>query len=62
MEEQVFSKKKTVLEYDEETGHDELIEKLSELIEDLGFDYDRMSISGQQAYTDICSIVAKLSQ
>ena len=40
----------------------ELLEKLSELIEDLGFDYDRMSQSGQQTYTEICSILALLNQ
>ena len=42
--------------------HDKLLEKLSELIGDLGFDYDRMSQSGQQTYEEICSIMAQLSQ
>ena len=42
--------------------HDDLIAKLSELIEDLGFDYDRMSQSGQQTYNEICSIIAQLNK
>lgn len=42
--------------------HDELLSKLSELLEDLGFDYDRMSSSGQQTYDEIMSIMAKLVQ
>ena len=41
---------------------DELLAKLSELVEDLGFDYDRMSQSGQQTYCEICSVIAKLNQ
>ena len=43
-------------------GQDELLVKLSELIEDLGFDYDRMSRSGQETYEEICSIMAQLDQ
>ena len=39
---------------------DKSLEKLLELIEDLGFDYDRMSRSGQETYEEILSIVAKL--
>lgn len=42
--------------------HDALLVKLSELIEDLGFDYDRMSQSGQETYTEICSVLAQLKQ
>lgn len=41
---------------------DELIAKLSELIEDLSFDYDRMSQAGRETYTEICSIMAQLTQ
>ena len=41
---------------------DKLLEKLSELLEDLGFDYDRMSASGQQTYTEIMSIMAELME
>lgn len=41
---------------------DELLAKLSELVEDLGFDYGRMSQSGQQTYTEICSVVAQLNE
>lgn len=39
---------------------DEIIEKLSELLEDLGFDYDRMSYSGKETYEEIMSLVARL--
>lgn len=39
---------------------DQLIQKLSELLEDLGFDYDRFSTSGKQTYEEIMSLVAKL--
>lgn len=39
---------------------DELIQKLSELLEDLGFDYDRFSNSGKQTYDEVMSLIAKL--
>lgn len=39
---------------------DQTIQKLRELIEDLGFDYDRMSQAGQQTYDEICSVLNKL--
>lgn len=39
---------------------DKAIEKLSELIEDLGWDYDRMSSSGQETYEQICSLLVLL--
>ena len=38
----------------------QLIQKLSELLEDLGFDYDRFSTSGKQTYEETMSLVAKL--
>lgn len=41
---------------------DTLIQKLSELLEDLGFDYDRLSNSGKETYDEICSILVKLTQ
>lgn len=41
-------------------NEDQLLEKLSELIDDLGFDYDRMSRSGQMVYNEICSVIEKL--
>ncbi len=41
-------------------SHDELLKKLSELIENMAFDYDRMSTSGQQTYEEICSIMSQL--
>lgn len=41
---------------------DKLLEQLSELIEDLGFDYVRMSLSGQATYDEICSIMAQLME
>lgn len=41
---------------------DKLLEKLSELIEDLGFDIDRMSQSGQETYNEICSVMAQIME
>lgn len=41
---------------------DKLIEQLTELIEDLEFDYTRMSLAGQATYDEICSIIAQLNQ
>lgn len=41
-------------------SEDGVIQKLSELINDLGFDYDRMSRAGQQTYDDICNLMNKL--
>ena len=39
---------------------DKTLEKLFELIEDLVFDYDRMSTSGQETCDEIMTIVAEL--
>ena len=39
---------------------DELIQKLSGLLEDLGFGYDRFSNSGKQTYDEVMSLIAKL--
>lgn len=39
----------------------ELLSKLTGLIEALGFDYDRMSRSGQATYDEICDIVRLLN-
>lgn len=39
---------------------DKTIEELAWLIGELGFDYDRMSQSGQEAYDKICSLINKL--
>jgi hypothetical protein len=33
------------------------IEKLQMLVNDLGWDYDRMSSSGQETYEEICKIL-----
>jgi hypothetical protein len=41
-------------------SEDKIIQQLAELIENLGFDYDRMSQSGQQTYEEICSLMNKL--
>ena len=41
---------------------DDLIEELAQLVEDMAFDYDRMSKSGQETYDRICSILAQLTQ
>lgn len=39
---------------------DKLLSKLAKLVEDLGFDYDRLSQSGQATYEEICSILNQL--
>ena len=39
---------------------DKLLQELAQLIEDMGFDYDRFSQSGQETYDKICSIVNTL--
>ena len=41
---------------------DNLIRELVQLIEDMGWDYDRFSTSGQQTYDEICALLAKLTQ
>ena len=41
-------------------NEDQIIQKLSELISDLGFDYERMSQSGKQTYDEICGLLNKL--
>ena len=41
---------------------DKVIEKLDGLILELGWDYDRMSESGKQTYTEICSLMAILKE
>lgn len=35
----------------------EKIDKLLQLIADLGWDFDRMSTSGQQTYDELCELV-----
>ena len=39
---------------------DKLLEKLDELVLALGFDYDRLSSSGQAIYAELCSTVNQL--
>lgn len=41
---------------------DKLIQELAQLIEDMGFDYDRFSLSGKETYDKICSLIARLAQ
>ena len=41
----------------DEDGH-----KLLELIDLMGFDYDRFSSSGQQTYDQICTILATVKE
>ena len=36
--------------------------KLLELINLMGFDYDRFSSSGQQTYDEICTIIATIKE
>lgn len=39
---------------------DKVIKRLDELITNLGFDYDRMSTSGQETYEEICECMQQL--
>ena len=39
---------------------DKLLSRLAELVENLGFDYDRFSQAGQATYDEICSIMNQL--
>lgn len=41
---------------------DYIIDKLAILIENLGFDYDRLSQSGQEVYDEICSLMSLLKE
>ena len=41
----------------DEAGH-----KLLQLIDDMGWDYDRFSSSGQQTYDEICTIIATVKE
>ena len=41
----------------DEDGH-----KLLKLIDDMGWDYDRFSSSGQKTYDQICVILAKVKE
>lgn len=43
-------------------SEDELKQELKQLVTDLGWDYDRMSSSGQETYAKICSIIDKLTE
>lgn len=40
---------------------DELFKKLIQLLEDMGWDYDRFSESGKKTYDEICDILSKLT-
>lgn len=41
---------------------DYIVDKLSILIENLGFDYDRLSRSGQEVYDEICLLIGLLKE
>lgn len=41
-------------------NEDKLLHDLARLVEDMGFDYDRFSTSGQETYDKICSIMNQL--
>lgn len=40
---------------------DELLVRLAELLELMGYDYDRFSTSGREVYTEIMPIIAQLT-
>ena len=40
---------------------DELLARLTELLELMGYDYDRFSTSGREAYTEIMPIIVPLT-
>lgn len=37
-----------------------LAQKLEQLVDNLGYDYDRFSISGQQTYDEILEVISEL--
>lgn len=39
---------------------DKLLQELVKLVGDLGWDYDRFSMAGQETYDKLCSVVNKL--
>ena len=41
---------------------DKDVQKLLDLIDDIGWDYDRFSSSGQETYDQICVILAKVKE
>lgn len=41
-------------------GEDKLLQELAKLVEDMAFDYDRFSTSGQETYDKLCSVVNQL--
>ena len=44
-----------------EMTEDELLARLTELLELMGYDYDRFSASSREAYTEVMSIIALLT-
>lgn len=43
-------------------NEDTLLQELARLVEDMAFDYDRLSVSGQETYDRLCSVVNLLIQ
>ena len=41
-------------------NEDKLLQELVRLVEDMYCDYDRFSLSGQETYDKLCSVVNKL--
>ena len=39
---------------------DNLVQKLERLVDNLGYDYDRLSRSGQQTYDEILEVIGEL--
>lgn len=37
-----------------------LVQKLEQLVDNLGYDYDRLSSSGQQTYDEILEVIGEL--
>lgn len=37
-----------------------LVQKLERLVDNLGYDYDRLSTSGQQTYDEILEVIGEL--
>ena len=50
----------TAYNYQRSTGKKTIIQKIKEDINWLGFDYDRLSSSGQELYDEIVSLINKL--
>lgn len=41
---------------------EELVQRIYELIYNMGFDYDRFSLSGRETYDELCTLIEQLKE